>query len=66
MTVASNQVFIDGQTLQANGASRVDFVSADADLSSKAKSHSIRKPGRCVPKDSSAVNAVHEQGSQLA
>ena len=66
MTVAPNQVLVNGQAFQANGAPRMNFVGADADFGSEPESHSIRKPARGVPEDSRAIDAVHEQVCQFA
>ena len=51
LTVACEAPFVDDQPLQADGAARVDFVRADADLSSEAEAEAVGEAGAAVPED---------------
>lgn len=60
LVITPDLVFVNCQTLQPDGSTRVDLVGADTDLGSKAVAHAISKTARRVPVGAGGVDLVHE------
>ena len=65
VSAAPDLVLVNHQALEADGATRVDLVGADADLGAEAVAHAVGEARGRVPVSSRAVDGRHEALGEL-